>query len=137
AVRARRRAGAGAAAGSDAAARSCARSRAGALAGARSRAGGPAAGEAQVIRIATRKSALALWQAERVKSLLEERGTSCSLVPMTTQGDRILDRPLAEVGGKGLFVKELEQAMLEGRADIAVHSAKDVPFALPQRLVLT
>jgi hydroxymethylbilane synthase len=90
-----------------------------------------------VIRIGTRKSALALWQAERVKSWLEERGFPCSLVPMTTEGDRILDRSLAEVGGKGLFVKELEQALFEQRADIAVHSAKDVPFALPEGFVLS
>ena len=90
-----------------------------------------------MIRIATRKSALALWQAERVKGLLEGRGLQCSLVPMTTEGDRILDRSLAEVGGKGLFVKELEQALFDGRADIAVHSAKDVPAALPEGFVLT
>jgi hydroxymethylbilane synthase len=90
-----------------------------------------------VIRIATRKSALALWQAERVQALLEQRGFECSLVPMTTEGDRIVDRPLAEVGGKGLFVKELERALLEERADVAVHSAKDVPFALPEGLVLS
>src|SRR5439155_806800 len=82
------------------------------------------------------KSALALWQAERVKGLLEGRGLQCSLVPMTTEGDRILDRSLAEVGGKGLFVKELEQALFDGRADIAVHSAKDVPAALPEGFVL-
>ena len=90
-----------------------------------------------MIRIGTRKSALALWQAERVKGLLEGRGLECSLVPMTTEGDRILDRPLAELGGKGLFVKELEQALFDGRADIAVHSAKDVPAALPDGFVLT
>jgi hydroxymethylbilane synthase len=86
-----------------------------------------------MLRIATRKSALALWQAERVKSLL---GEPAELVPMTTEGDRLVDRTLAEAGGKGLFVKELEQALLEGRADLAVHSAKDVPFALPEKLVL-
>src|SRR5438094_9095655 len=86
-----------------------------------------------MLRIATRKSALALWQAERVKSLLRE---PAELLSITTQGDRILDRPLAEIGGKGLFVKELEQALLDGRADLAVHSAKDVPFALPERLTL-
>jgi hydroxymethylbilane synthase len=90
-----------------------------------------------LLRIGTRKSALALWQAERVKEWLEERGHACELVPMSTEGDRILDRSLAEVGGKGLFVKELEQAILEARADLAVHSAKDVPFALPERLVLS
>ncbi len=86
-----------------------------------------------MLRIATRKSALALWQAERVKSLLQE---PAELVAITTQGDRVLDRPLAEIGGKGLFVKELEQALLDGRADLAVHSAKDVPFALPAELDL-
>lgn len=90
-----------------------------------------------MIRIATRKSALALWQAERVKALLVERGVESSLVPMTTEGDRIVDRSLAEVGGKGLFVKELERAIGEGRADVAVHSAKDVPFALPDGFVLS
>jgi hydroxymethylbilane synthase len=89
------------------------------------------------LRIATRKSALALWQAGRVQELLAARGVSCELVPMLTQGDRIVDRPLAEVGGKGLFVKELEQALFEGRADLAVHSAKDVPFALPEGFVLS
>jgi len=90
-----------------------------------------------VLRIATRKSALALWQAERVRSWLRERGHACDLVPMSTQGDRIVDRPLAEVGGKGLFVKELEQSLAEGRADLAVHSAKDVPFLVPDPFVLS
>jgi len=90
-----------------------------------------------VLRIATRKSALALWQAERVRGWLRDRGHACELVPMSTQGDRIVDRPLAEVGGKGLFVKELEQALAEGRADLAVHSAKDVPFAVPDPFVLS
>ena len=90
-----------------------------------------------MLRIATRKSALALWQAERVQGWLRERGHACELVPMSTQGDRIADRPLAEVGGKGLFVKELEQALAEGRADLAVHSAKDVPFAVPDPFVLS
>ncbi len=82
------------------------------------------------IRIATRQSALALWQAEHVASLLRAAhpGIDIELVPMTTRGDRILDRPLAEIGGKGLFLKELEVAMLERRADIAVHSYKDVPM---------
>lgn len=90
------------------------------------------------IRIATRKSALALWQAEFVKAELERHhpGINVSLVPMTSKGDKILDVPLAKVGGKGLFVKELEQAMLEGRADIAVHSMKDVPMAFPEGLGL-
>jgi len=91
------------------------------------------------IRIATRESPLALWQAEHVKALIERThpGIAVSLVPMTTIGDQLLDRSLATVGGKGLFVKELEAAMLEGRADIAVHSMKDVPAVLPDGLVLT
>ncbi|NMH59857.1 hydroxymethylbilane synthase [Alteromonas ponticola] len=86
------------------------------------------------IRIATRKSALALWQANYVKSQLEHHYPTLSveLVPMSTQGDKILDTPLAKIGGKGLFIKELEIAMLEGRADIAVHSMKDVPVAFPE-----
>lgn len=87
----------------------------------------------RVIRIATRKSALAMWQAEYVKSALEQAhpGIQVELVPMSTKGDRILDTPLAKVGGKGLFIKELEIAMQEGRADIAVHSMKDVPVEFP------
>jgi hydroxymethylbilane synthase len=91
-----------------------------------------------VIRIATRKSALALWQAEHVRQGLElhHPGLQVELVSMTTRGDQILDSPLAKVGGKGLFVKELEQALLEGRADIAVHSMKDVPVDLPEGLGL-
>ncbi len=89
------------------------------------------------LRIGTRKSALALWQAERVKALLAARGETCELVPMTTTGDRIVDRPLSEAGGKGLFVKELEQALAEGRVDLAVHSAKDVPFALEADFILS
>ena len=91
-----------------------------------------------IVRIATRKSALALWQAEYVKSQLEHfhEGISVELVPMVTKGDIILDTPLAKVGGKGLFVKELEVAMLEGRADIAVHSMKDVPVDFPEGLGL-
>ncbi|MEZ8143616.1 hydroxymethylbilane synthase [Enterovibrio norvegicus FF-33] len=90
------------------------------------------------LRIATRKSPLALWQAEYVKAALENThpGLVVELVPMVTKGDIILDTPLAKVGGKGLFVKELEQAMLEGRADIAVHSMKDVPVEFPQGLGL-
>ena len=85
------------------------------------------------LRIATRRSKLAMWQAEHVQALLRSAhpGLPVELVPMSTQGDRVLDRALAEVGGKGLFVKELEVAMLEGRADIAVHSMKDVPSELP------
>lgn len=94
--------------------------------------------DSQVLRIATRKSALALWQAEHVKARLEalHSDLSVELVPMSTKGDRILDAPLAKVGGKGLFVKELETAMLEGRADIAVHSMKDVPMEFPEGLGL-
>ncbi|GAB6263472.1 hydroxymethylbilane synthase [Photobacterium sp. CCB-ST2H9] len=90
------------------------------------------------IRIATRKSPLALWQAEYVKAALEQAhpGITVELVPMVTKGDIILDTPLAKVGGKGLFVKELEQAMLEDRADIAVHSMKDVPVEFPEGLGL-
>jgi hydroxymethylbilane synthase len=83
------------------------------------------------ITIATRESRLALWQAEHVKALLEARGHAVALLGMTTQGDQILDRALSKVGGKGLFVKELETALAEGRADIAVHSLKDVPMELP------
>jgi len=90
------------------------------------------------VRIATRKSALALWQAEYVKARLEHfhPQVTVELVPMTTKGDIILDTPLAKVGGKGLFVKELEVAMLENRADIAVHSMKDVPVDFPPGLGL-
>ena len=88
------------------------------------------------IVIATRESRLALWQAEYVKSLLEQRGHRVSLLGMTTRGDQILDRSLSKVGGKGLFVKELEVAMEEGRADIAVHSLKDVPMDLPEGFAL-
>lgn len=92
----------------------------------------------QVVRIATRKSALALWQAEYVKAQLEyfHSNVQVELVPMTTKGDIILDTPLAKVGGKGLFVKELEVAMMEDRADIAVHSMKDVPVDFPEGLGL-
>ncbi|WP_028107911.1 hydroxymethylbilane synthase [Ferrimonas futtsuensis] len=91
------------------------------------------------IRIATRKSPLAMWQAEFVKAELEKAhpGLEVILLPMSTKGDKILDTPLAKVGGKGLFVKELEVAMLEGRADIAVHSMKDVPVDFPEGLGLT
>jgi len=85
------------------------------------------------LRISTRKSPLALWQAEHVRSRLMAMhpGLEVELVKMSTEGDRILDAPLAKVGGKGLFVKELEQALLDGRADIAVHSLKDVTVNLP------
>ena len=81
--------------------------------------------------IATRESRLALWQAEHVKARLEQLGHEVTLLGMTTRGDQILDRSLSKVGGKGLFVKELEVALEEGRADLAVHSLKDVPMELP------
>jgi len=92
----------------------------------------------QPIRIATRKSPLALWQAEHVRDrlLALHPGLQVELLKMSTQGDRILDSPLAKIGGKGLFVKELEQGMLDGRADLAVHSMKDVPAELPDGLCL-
>lgn len=92
----------------------------------------------KTLRIATRKSPLALWQAEEVTRLLKKFHPSLDveLVTMTTQGDKILDTPLAKIGGKGLFVKELEVGMLEGDADIAVHSMKDVPMAFPEGLHL-
>ncbi len=91
-----------------------------------------------LLRIATRKSPLAVWQAEHVATALRSLhpGLAVELVTMTTQGDRILDAPLARIGGKGLFVKELELALLEDRADIAVHSVKDVPMDLPENLEL-
>lgn len=90
------------------------------------------------IRIATRKSALALWQAEHVKSRLEAAhpGLTVTLVPMVSRGDKLLDAPLAKIGGKGLFVKELETALLNHEADIAVHSMKDVPMEFPEGLGL-
>jgi hydroxymethylbilane synthase len=81
--------------------------------------------------IATRESRLALWQAEYVKSCLQQQGHQVDLLGMTTRGDQILDRTLSAVGGKGLFVKELETALEDGRADLAVHSLKDVPMDLP------
>ncbi|MEO8743253.1 MAG: hydroxymethylbilane synthase, partial [Lysobacteraceae bacterium] len=85
-----------------------------------------------ILRLATRESPLALWQTEHVAALLRAAHPELhvELVPMTTRGDRIIDRPLAEIGGKGLFLKELEIAMAEGRADAAVHSLKDVPMEL-------
>jgi len=83
------------------------------------------------IVIATRESRLAMWQAEHVQAILQSRGYTVALLGMTTQGDQILDRSLSKVGGKGLFVKELEVALSEGRADIAVHSLKDVPMDMP------
>ncbi|WP_095057569.1 MULTISPECIES: hydroxymethylbilane synthase [unclassified Pseudomonas] len=90
------------------------------------------------IRIATRKSALALWQAEYVKARLEEAHPDLlvTLVPMVSRGDKLLDSPLSKIGGKGLFVKELETALLENEADIAVHSMKDVPMDFPEGLGL-
>jgi hydroxymethylbilane synthase len=91
------------------------------------------------IRIATRESRLAIWQADHVAGLLRQHHPHLDvvLVPMTTTGDQVLDRTLAQVGGKGLFVKELEWALLHDQADIAVHSMKDVPSVLPQGLMLT
>ncbi len=88
----------------------------------------------RIFRIATRRSQLALWQAEHVAERLTAVGARVELLPLSTQGDRILDVPLAKIGGKGLFVKELETALLEGRADLAVHSIKDVPMDLPEGL---
>ena len=97
----------------------------------------PAAGSVKKVVIATRESRLAMWQAEHVKALLESRlGWRVELLGMTTLGDQILDRSLSKVGGKGLFVKELEVALMEGRADIAVHSLKDVPMDLPEGFAL-
>ncbi|SDB95806.1 hydroxymethylbilane synthase [Acinetobacter boissieri] len=92
----------------------------------------------KTLKIATRKSPLALWQAEHIKSRLEtlHQGLQVELVTFVTQGDKILDTPLAKIGGKGLFVKELENALLDGRADLAVHSMKDVPMHLPEGLDL-
>jgi hydroxymethylbilane synthase len=91
------------------------------------------------LRIATRKSPLAMWQAEHVRSRLMQahEGLEVELVTFTTKGDKILDTPLAKIGGKGLFVKELETAMLEGEADIAAHSIKDVPMEFPEGLFLS
>ena len=90
----------------------------------------------QRVVIATRESPLALWQAEHVQALLRQQGAEVDLLGMTTRGDQILDRTLSKVGGKGLFVKELEVALLEGRADLAVHSLKDVPMELPPEFEL-
>lgn len=91
-----------------------------------------------VLKIATRESPLAMWQAEYVRSALEKAYPELKVVllPMTTRGDQILDSPLAKIGGKGLFIKELEHALLDGRADIAVHSMKDVPMEFPESLGL-
>jgi len=92
----------------------------------------------KTLRIATRKSALALWQANHVQDLLGKahEGINIELVKIVTEGDRILDRPLSQIGGKGLFLKELERAMLDGEADLAVHSMKDVPANMAGGLVL-
>lgn len=92
----------------------------------------------KTLKIATRQSPLALWQAEHIKARLEALhvDVTVELVTFVTQGDKILDTPLAKIGGKGLFVKELEAALLDGRADLAVHSMKDVPMALPEGLTL-
>lgn len=97
-----------------------------------------AAALSRTLRIATRRSPLALWQAEHVRDrlLALHAGLQVELLPMSTQGDRILDAPLAKVGGKGLFVKELENGLLDGSADLAVHSMKDVPMHLPPGLAL-
>lgn len=92
----------------------------------------------KTLRIATRKSPLAMWQAEFVKAELEKahEGLEVILLPMSTKGDKILDVPLAKIGGKGLFTKELEDRMMDGDADIAVHSMKDVPMVLPEGFAL-
>ncbi|NOK10167.1 hydroxymethylbilane synthase [Corallococcus exercitus] len=92
----------------------------------------------KAVRIATRESPLALWQANHVASLLTQRnpGLEVTLVKMTTEGDRFLSAPLSQVGGKGLFVKEIEQALLDGRADVAVHSLKDMTSVFPDGLIL-
>ena len=92
----------------------------------------------KTLKIATRQSPLALWQAEHIKQRLEQMyaDVHVELVTFVTQGDKILDTPLAKIGGKGLFVKELEAALLDGRADLAVHSMKDVPMQLPEGLTL-
>ena len=88
------------------------------------------------LRIGTRKSKLALWQANFIKEKLEEKGHTVELVLITTTGDKILDAPLAKIGGKGLFVKEIEEALLREEIDLAVHSLKDVPMVLPKGLSL-
>ena len=92
----------------------------------------------KTLTIATRKSLLAMWQAEHIKARLEQLHSDITveLLPMSTRGDVILDTPLAKIGGKGLFVKELEVAMLEGKADLAVHSMKDLPVEFPPGLEL-
>src|SRR5215510_11478307 len=92
----------------------------------------------QTLKLGTRRSALALWQANWTKSELEKRWPALivDLVPIKTTGDKILDVPLAKIGGKGLFTKELDEALLDGRIDLAVHSLKDVPFELPAGMVI-
>ena len=87
-----------------------------------------------ILRIATRQSPLALWQTGHVAALLRDHhpGLDIELVGLSTRGDQVLDRSLAAIGGKGLFLKELEEAMLDGRADLAVHSMKDVPMNLDE-----
>lgn len=92
----------------------------------------------RLLRITSRKSRLAMWQAEHVKSRLEQihPDLEVEIIGMTTRGDQLLDSPLSKIGGKGLFVKELERAMLEGEADLAVHSMKDVPMEFPKGLML-
>jgi hydroxymethylbilane synthase len=90
-----------------------------------------------LLRLGTRKSKLALWQANFVKENLEALGCKVEIVPITTTGDKILDAPLAKIGGKGLFVKEIENALLAGEIDLAVHSLKDVPITIPEGLTLS
>jgi hydroxymethylbilane synthase len=90
-----------------------------------------------LLRLGTRRSKLALWQANFVKERLEALGCKVELVPITTTGDKILDAPLAKIGGKGLFVKEIENALLAGEIDLAVHSLKDVPITIPEGLTLS
>lgn len=90
-----------------------------------------------LLKLGTRKSKLALWQANFVKEKLEALGCKVELVPITTTGDKILDTPLAKIGGKGLFVKEIENALLLGEIDLAVHSLKDVPMIIPEGLTLS
>lgn len=89
-----------------------------------------------ILRIGSRGSKLALWQSEWVKARLEERGAVCQLEIIKTKGDKILDVPLAQIGGKGLFTKEIEEALLDGRIDLAVHSLKDLPTELPDGLTV-